>query len=97
MKNKKLVYICSPYRGDVEKNTKDALEHCAAAFAAAAFAAAAFAALRAGAAIFRITAFTAHNIQFLRILILLVLSRSRFHTRNPDSQAALTDLCLFII
>lgn len=34
MKNKKLVYICSPYRGNVEKNTKDALSYCAAAFAA---------------------------------------------------------------
>lgn len=34
MKNKKLVYIYSPYRGNIEKNTKDALGYCAAAFAA---------------------------------------------------------------
>ena len=34
MKNKKIVYICSPYRGYIEKNTKDALGYCAAAFAA---------------------------------------------------------------
>lgn len=34
MKNKKLVYICSPYRGDIEKNTENAISYCSAAFAA---------------------------------------------------------------
>lgn len=34
MKKKKLVYICSPYKGDTETNTKNALSYCAAAFAA---------------------------------------------------------------
>ena len=30
MKKKKLVYICSPYKGDTETNTKNALTYCAA-------------------------------------------------------------------
>jgi hypothetical protein len=34
VKKKKLVYICSPYKGDTETNTQNALYYCAAAFAA---------------------------------------------------------------
>lgn len=34
MKKKKLVYICSLYKGDTEANTQNALYYCAAAFAA---------------------------------------------------------------
>lgn len=34
MKKKKLVFICSPYKGDTEQNTEDALQYCAGAFLA---------------------------------------------------------------